>query len=177
MKITEKEAEAIKAALHRGKASIHNHTIRVIRSLRKKGFAIVIGEALVPTKAGEEAADGFRRTVHRPLTVSTGTLRTDDLIDAFLSTLEDLNNPQVKKFNRTAAFLRKKITVAEEKGNYGKQTLADVQEEIEYFLNEDLFPALEAHAGPGLVFGSHPGDGADFGFYPPEFEDRTEYAK
>lgn len=172
MKLTTKEAETVKAALHRGKTNVGQLSRSVVKSLRKKGFAIVIGETLVITKRGEEEADAYRKTVHRPLTVSTGTLKTDDLIDAFVSTLKELNNPRAAKFERSADFLRRKLAIAEEKGNYGKQSYEDVQEETEYFLNEDLFPALESHAGPGLVFGSRPGDGADFGFYPPEFDDQ-----
>jgi hypothetical protein len=43
-------------------------------------------------------------------------------------------------------------------------------EEKGYILNEDACDWMNSIAPPGMYFGSHPGDGADFGFWTSEDE-------
>lgn len=83
--------------------------------------------------------------------VSTGTLRNEDLIPIFYSLLVDLGgDPDI-------------LDLA-----YDPDRATDE----EYFNSEDagwdvaaLMDALSDHAPDGAYFGAHPGDGADFGFW------------
>jgi hypothetical protein len=90
-------------------------------------------------------------TTHTPFTlgsVSTGTLRTQDLLPAFANALADLE------------------------GNRNRPLIVAADGEIDYeserasFLLGDMQDALEVSCPPFVFFGAHPGDGADFGFWP-----------
>ncbi len=100
------------------------------------------------------------RKTRRPKfgTISEGTLRTRDLIEAFYGELQYLNNTvalQVDKDHADAV-------------TYYQGTEEDEYEETEgqEYLLEALFEALESLALPFTYFGAHQGDGADFGFWP-----------
>jgi hypothetical protein len=73
--------------------------------------------------------------------ISTGTLRPEDLISAFRPVLHELNPDQLKVLDTTP---------------YGPDPME--------YLN-DLVEAIEAATPEGYRFGSHEGDGADFGFW------------
>ena len=82
--------------------------------------------------------------------ISSGTLRTEDLLSAFASELRYLAN-----------------------GHPGNLTLADEADAVEDFdsdeaveLVNDLIDILNEYAPPYCYFGAHEGDGADFGFWP-----------
>jgi hypothetical protein len=77
--------------------------------------------------------------------VSSGTLRPEDLISAFLSTLEDVD-PQ-----RASAMSK-------------QYSAGDEIEDEDGFIAE-LEDALQDHCPPYTYFGGHPGDGADFGVW------------
>ena len=81
-----------------------------------------------------------------------------DLIPTFLDELEY----QVKT-NKARGYLRKINQI---------RRAVDLDEDDSYFHSEDasydldyLFDALNDFAGPYFYFGSHPGDGADYGFW------------
>jgi hypothetical protein len=90
-------------------------------------------------------------TTTQPFTlgsVSTGTLRAEDLLPAFANALADLE------------------------GNRNRPLIVAADGEIDYeserasFLLGDMQDALEVSCPPFVFFGAHPGDGADFGFWP-----------
>jgi len=87
--------------------------------------------------------------------VSSGTMRPEDLIPAFVDTLRFLacanNNKADKKW----------ILEIEKRMNNDRYYET---EDCEYDL-EELFDLLGAYALPYFYFGSHPGDGADYGFW------------
>lgn len=84
--------------------------------------------------------------------VSTATHRTEDLIPAFEDTLRDAG----VKFRRPTGVTR---FLSGKRVKDGDETAAD------YYLQDDLWPALEDLAAPYTHFGAHEGDGADFGFW------------
>lgn len=88
--------------------------------------------------------------------ISSGTMRPEDLIPVFLSTLEDLDPERAKQ-------------IREDKENklvfeWLDDTDNDKPEAADYLLDE-LFDALNEYAPPYFYFGSHPDDGADYGFW------------
>ena len=85
--------------------------------------------------------------------VSTGTMRKEDLIPAFCWELRNLNHrsPELTRIERKA-----------------KTEKYYNSEDSDYDL-ESLQNMLSEHAQPYFYFGSHPGDGADYGFWLPEF--------
>lgn len=94
--------------------------------------------------------------------ISTATLRNEDLLKAFADTLEHLLNTHLKTPDDEA---------------YTKLVKASRQcdpdsEEASSLINEELFDALDAFAPEGYYFGAHPGDGSDFGFW--QFEEEGE---
>jgi len=87
--------------------------------------------------------------------VSSGTLRPEDLIPAFLDVLRS-----IRPLRRADRKLIREIDAAIE------ETGSDFYEDEsarEYL--DELFTALDSYAPPYFYFGSNPGDGADFGFW------------
>ena len=83
-------------------------------------------------------------------TISEGTLRTEDLLDAFASELEYLNKGDNGQNKEEIAAL-----IADyENGNDESELVDEMQD------------ALGVFAPPYCYFGTHDGDGADFGFWP-----------
>jgi len=99
-----------------------------------------------------------------PGTIIHGTLRNEDLLDAFTSTLEDCitRNPELPLKQREIATAL--VWDARE---------ADPDSETASELINDLIDALQEFAPPGHSFGAHEGDGADFGFWPVPDDDLT----
>lgn len=80
--------------------------------------------------------------------VSSGTMRPEDLIPAFVSVLEDLVE------NGEYAELIAKANAIE---YYDSEDAGDILEE--------LFDALNGAAPAYAYFGAYPGDGSDYGFW------------
>ena len=90
--------------------------------------------------------------------VSTGTMRSQDLIESFSSELRFLGHRS------------KELTRIEKR--YNTAINGEFGEDDEYFNNEvssfdleSLVNMLDSHCLPYFYFGSHPGDGADYGFW------------
>ena len=104
-----------------------------------------------------------RRTANYPIgTVSSGTMREEDLIPDFCWELKNLakqtgicNRKTRAQHLRTVREIEKRM----EQEDYFES------EDASYDLNESLFDALNDYAGPYFYFGSHPGDGSDYGFW------------
>ena len=99
--------------------------------------------------------------------VSTATMREEDLIPSFLWELKHMT--PLKREHRA---LIREIESRMESADYYES------EDAGYDLNENLFPALDEYALPYFYFGSHPGDGADYGYWLSEsFENDFEGLK
>lgn len=100
-------------------------------------------------------------------TVSHGTLLEHDLIPAFLDTLKEINE---KAWNSIVEEGHLMITILTWK-EHGWLSLTDEgREQISYYVNEWLFPAMDDQAPEGYYFGAHPGDGSDFGYWPMQWK-------
>ena len=97
-------------------------------------------------------------------TVSHGTMRTQDLIPAFLYTLSKVW-PEAYEGYMAAPFPPIPAYVQDE----GDDSEWWASDEATYLL-EDLFDQLDESAPEGYYFGAHPGDGSDFGFWQIEGE-------
>ena len=88
--------------------------------------------------------------------ISSGTMRNEDLIPDFVWELEHL----AKQHNRKDHLnMCKGIRQSMEKEGYYES------EDADYDLNEDLFNALNEYAAPYFYFGANEGDGADYGYW------------
>lgn len=87
--------------------------------------------------------------------VSSGTMRPEDLIPCFVDTLDSLLRDQPRSFKRGK--YRKLIREADAMKDYGDDSYQG--------LLDELFDALNEFAPPYAYFGAHPGDGADYGFW------------
>lgn len=85
--------------------------------------------------------------------VISGTMRVEDLLPAFA---DELKAAQEKENANNPAHL-KLVKEAEELDNF-------VDEEVGELLDE-IVEALQDYAPAYAYFGSHPGDGADYGFW------------
>ena len=104
-------------------------------------------------------------------TVSHGTMRTQDLIPLFLSTIHEVDP---KKYNALvdvaeeldapigSAYLSKGCTRGIDACDDHEWWTSDNAIE---FLNEDLWDQMNLIAPPYTCFGSHEGDGSDYGFW------------
>ena len=92
--------------------------------------------------------------------ISHGTMREEDLIPAFMDTLRALDR------NKADALQEDNADVFEWLDGDTDEATDDQLEAASIFLNETLWNALDEYAPPYCYFGSHPGDGADYGFWP-----------
>lgn len=100
--------------------------------------------------------------------VSSGTMRPEDLIPAFLSVLEQYRPREARKLT----WRYRKLINTMQRGWYyvnGQPVYCDgvpdeMQDSAAWFL-EELFDALDAIAPPYVSFGAHEGDGSDYGYW------------
>lgn len=104
--------------------------------------------------------------------ISHGTLRTEDLLSAFLSELEWNIRRNGNFFCLPGNFGerdRLNNLVGEAQDCFaedGDGIDPDKEAEADELVNEALPDALQEFAPPYCDFGSHPGDGSDFGYWP-----------
>jgi hypothetical protein len=111
-------------------------------------------------------------TTARVGSISEGTLRTEDLLSAFLSELEGLVLLSGDYFSRPENFDhrdRLNNLAGEAQDCFaedGEEIQPDKEDTASELVNETLPNALQEFAPPYCYFGAHPGDGADYGFWP-----------
>lgn len=88
-------------------------------------------------------------------TISHGTLRTEDLLEAFADELERLEGAPNS--------LTLAVTGLLDEEDHDSD---DWIERASYMVNEQLFDALNEFAPAHTYFGTLEGDGSDFGFWP-----------
>lgn len=94
--------------------------------------------------------------------VSSGTMREEDLIPAFLYELQH-QRPMLKGHRKLAAEIAQRSDFPQsEKSGYWED--GDSTSDL-----ADLFDALNEYAPDHFYFGAHPGDGADYGYWLSEF--------
>jgi hypothetical protein len=93
--------------------------------------------------------------------VSSGTMRPEDLIPTFTSELDYAarNYGDVKRKERQAHV---KLAIAIDKRSEAEDYYESKDAEWDL---DALFDALGEYAAPYFYFGSHPGDGADYGYW------------
>lgn len=101
--------------------------------------------------------------------ISHGTLRTEDLLESFASTLEDMILLNGDHYSRPENFserdkLNTLVGEAQDQWTEAGDELQD--EEIAQELVMELEDALCQFAPSYCYFGAHCGDGSDFGFWP-----------
>jgi len=94
--------------------------------------------------------------------ISFGTMRSQDLVQCFLSELEILANGST---DLTIA-ITSRIEFSDQEDNCYDYYESD---DVDYDVHE-LFDALDEYAPDGCYFGANPGDGADYGFWQSEQE-------
>lgn len=104
--------------------------------------------------------------------ISHGTLRTEDLLSAFISELEWQMSRNGEYFSRAenigerdnlANLIGEAQDCFSEDGNEIDEAKEDEASEL---VNETLPNVLNGFAGPYQYFGTHEGDGSDFGYWP-----------
>jgi hypothetical protein len=101
-------------------------------------------------------------------TVSHGTLRTEDLLSSFISTLEGLmliNGDHFAANHAERDRLCNLIGAAQDVFAEDGETIAEDKQDDAAELVTELQDALSEFAPPYAYFGAHEGDGADFGFW------------
>ena len=88
--------------------------------------------------------------------ISTGTLRTQDLIEAFNHALTDMHHGYWLDINELMS------EGADQAAMFNKQP---TDEQLQAWVLDRLMEELQAGCPPFVYFGTLPGDGADFGFW------------
>ena len=92
------------------------------------------------------------------ISISTATMRKEDLIPCFYEFVKENNQ---NYFDDSTILYNRIVTFTSDEGIW--ESYYD-SEDSDYDL-EELFDAMETLADDGYYFGSHPGDGANYGFW------------
>lgn len=95
--------------------------------------------------------------------VTRGTLKPEDLLTAFYEHLQVMDGQRASEIRKEYANVFESLPQLCNETKDGQRLLMDAGECL-----QALHDALNANAPEGLLFGSHPGDGSDFGFWPVE---------
>lgn len=112
-------------------------------------------------------------------TISHGTMRDTDLLESFSNALEYLSTSNCGKVLYIYEYQKYKDIIKKARKyrdflieyenmlwkDHHKKIRESIFETVSYIINEDLFDALNEFAPPYFYFGSHPGDGANYGFW------------
>lgn len=96
-----------------------------------------------------------------PGSVSHGTLRNEDLFQAFLSLLFSLDPDGCREFKKDHPSLLRALCDKECSIDNDYWETSEAAFDL-----EELFGVMETYAPKGHTFSSHPGDGSDFGYWP-----------
>jgi hypothetical protein len=111
--------------------------------------------------------------------ISTATLRTEDLLNAFLHELEWQIQRNGEYFSQPENFPQRDrlngiLGQAQDCFADNGEIYTEQEALADELVNETLPDALSTFAAPYCYFGAHPGDGADFGFWLSDVEDIKE---
>lgn len=105
-----------------------------------------------------------QRKVDYPMgSVSSGTMRNEDLIPTFCAELDwraQHDTHVSAKDRRVHRKLVRDIEYRLDRSTYFASDSDNADSDL-----SDLFDALNAYAAPYFYFGAHPGDGADYGYW------------
>jgi len=101
--------------------------------------------------------------------VSSGTMRSEDLIPAFVDVLSAYWPAKASKIEREYANVFAELDNEDNRDKYGFNLPDEVAEDAGWLV-EELFDALQELAPDGFYFGAHVGDGSDYGFWQEEEE-------
>jgi hypothetical protein len=94
-------------------------------------------------------------------TISHGTMRNEDLVPAFLETLETVDKKRACKIKREYSKVFRMLDGIKVR-NYSEEQYS---EDLSYLVNEDLYNALCEYTPAYTYFGSHCGDSSDYGVW------------
>lgn len=99
--------------------------------------------------------------------ISTGTMRTEDLIKTFSNELRRLQDEGFGTHSDLLARCDQYLRISEP---------TDAEQEMGADLLDYLFDALDEYAPEGCYFGAHEGDGADYGFWSVDQDDDRHFS-
>jgi hypothetical protein len=112
--------------------------------------------------------------------ISHGTLKTNDLLSAFISEMESLMLVNGDFFSKPENFSSRDLLnnlIGEAQDCFGDdgEIKEDSEDLAEQLVNEDFPDKFGEYFAPSFCyFGTHPGDGSDFGFWPIDIEEIKE---
>ena len=109
-----------------------------------------------------------------PGSISTGTLKEEDLMKSFSEEIKKLILTRPKILFEAECWLGGPQVYADNDfaEAFPNDTIEEVHESIAGSILMDMVAYLNSIACEGLYFGTHPGDGADFGWWEVEEEEQ-----